>query len=119
MRLSRIWEDVLKRKRAGFGHDEEVSKSPPPGGLAFFCPCCAQPTINLPDRWWEEENAILKYCRCYCLDGNFKADHIEMSNKNDVYLSDGLGFFVGRKQYQKHLDSTPARVEVSAPYIYK
>lgn len=38
------------------------------------------------------------------MDGNFAAEHQRMKNpEEDVWLSDGEGYFVGRKDYQAHL----------------
>lgn len=51
MRVSRMWRDLLNRKRAGFGHN---AMDPQKGDLALFCPACPQPGINLPDAWAEK-----------------------------------------------------------------
>jgi hypothetical protein len=50
MRISRIWRDLLTRKRSGYGHDEE---EPGDGDLGLFCPACPQPGINIPPDWKE------------------------------------------------------------------
>ena len=55
MRVSRQWQDLLVRKRFGFGH--EMDKVPCEGDLALFCIACPQPRINLPLGW--EENIDL------------------------------------------------------------
>jgi len=50
------------------------------------------------------------------IDGNFQAEHMKMINpKNDVSLSDGTGFIVGKKPYKLHLKSAVKRWQVSFP----
>ena len=54
-------------------------------------------------------------------DGNFKQDHLAMRNDNDdVALSDGLGYMVGRKEFNTYMDSTPptsqSRTVMFQPY---
>lgn len=118
MRVSRIWNDLTKRKRAGFGHDQELARSAPPGSLALFCPACPQPGINLPENWKEEPNAEWKYRRVIIMDGNFKADHIKMGCSQDVYLSDGLGYMVGTQLYEEHLETSSNVIEASPSHTY-
>ena len=48
------------------------------------------------------------------VDGNFKADHQAMVTPRDVYLSDGLGYWVGKERYQAHLKVAAGPVEVSS-----
>lgn len=49
------------------------------------------------------------------MDGNFQAEHMRMRNpENDVALSEGTGFMVGRKQYESHLKSAVERQQVSS-----
>ena len=46
--------------------------------------------------------------RTLVADGNFKQDHLAMKNDNDdVPLSDGLGYMVGRKEFEAYMNSTP------------
>lgn len=47
------------------------------------------------------------------MDGNFKAEHLTDRNANDqVWLMDGNGFMVGRKEYKRYLAGTPTPLEV-------
>jgi hypothetical protein len=64
MRVSRQWRDIKVRKWFGYGHDTD--KEPGNGDLAFFCPACPQPGINLPDNWRELPNPLVKWS-CQCL----------------------------------------------------
>ena len=89
MRVSRVWNDLTARKRAGYGHDAALAAKPPPGALAPFCPGCPQPGINLPPDWEREEHAAWKYSRVITMDGNFKADHIKMNTPDDINLQNG------------------------------
>lgn len=59
MRVSRQWNDLLLRKRFGYGHAEDPS--PTKAGLALFCPACPQPGINLPDTWINEPRYVTHY----------------------------------------------------------
>ncbi|KAG1743676.1 uncharacterized protein EDB91DRAFT_1081059 [Suillus paluster] len=81
MRVSRIWRDLVNRKRFGFGHDTE--QSPGPGDLALYCPACPQPGINLPTSWrydYEDMSLII-------------AQHMKMKiPEDDVSLADGKGY---------------------------
>ena len=101
--------------------------------MAIFCALCVQPGINLPKDWREYENrCVYKYfnlgaaansflsknlfMRGFMMDGNFQAEHMKMRNpKNDVPLSDGTGFMVGKKPYESHLKSAAERRQVSFP----
>ena len=48
------------------------------------------------------------------MDGNFQAEHMKMRNpENDVPLSDGTGFMVGKSRYELHLKSAVERRQVS------
>lgn len=47
------------------------------------------------------------------MDGNFKADHLQMKLPNDVQLSDGLQYFVGQSKYQQHLKVASEKLQVS------
>lgn len=43
--------------------------------------------------------------RTLVADGNFKQDHIAMKHdSDDVALSDGLGYMVGRKEFDRYMD---------------
>ena len=45
-----------------------------------------------------------KYTRSFVMDGNFKAEHLHpIKPFDEVWLSDGLGFMVGKDRYKKHL----------------
>ena len=111
MRVFRIWCDLQARKHAGFGHDPELANAGNPGSLVLYCPSCPQPGVNLPEGWQNEKDAQWKYARVLNMDGNFKADHLSMNTPNDISLSDGLGFFVGAKQYAVHIKkSTDSQV---------
>ncbi|KAG1877557.1 hypothetical protein F4604DRAFT_1924204 [Suillus subluteus] len=96
MRVSRIWRDLVNRKRFGFGHDME--RSPGPGDLALYCPACPQPGINLPTSWrYDYEEWLVM--RRYVVDGNFTAQHMKMKiPEDDVSLADGKGYMKRERQ---------------------
>jgi hypothetical protein len=97
--------------------------------MATFCALCTQPRINLPHDWREYKNRwvididiwkLLTFCfsknlfmRGFMMDGNFQAEHMKMRNpENDVPLSDGAGFMVGKNLYELHLKSAVERWQV-------
>ncbi|KAG1730840.1 uncharacterized protein EDB91DRAFT_1039091, partial [Suillus paluster] len=56
-----------------------------------------------------------KYTRSFVMDGNFKAEHLHpIKPYDEVWLSDGLGFMVGKERYQKHLEEAADTVEKSS-----
>ncbi|KAG1818895.1 hypothetical protein DFJ58DRAFT_673349 [Suillus subalutaceus] len=111
MRVARQWRQLKTMKWHGFGH---CSDSPNAGDLALFCPACPQPGINVSfsgdeslDEW--------KYTRSFVMDGNFKAEHLHpMKPFDEVWLSDGLGFMVGKDRYNTHLAEAADTLEKSS-----
>jgi len=46
-----------------------------------------------------------KHSRSFVMDGNFKAEHLHVSDPDDeVWLMDGLGYMVGKDRYKSHLE---------------
>ncbi|KAG2068310.1 hypothetical protein BDR04DRAFT_1024910, partial [Suillus decipiens] len=69
----------------------------------LFCPACPQPGINI---------SIWKYTQSFVMDRNFKAKHLHPIKPHDeVWLSDGLGFMVGKDRYKLHLAEASDMVE--------
>ena len=116
MRISREWNDLQNRKRAGFAHDSALADANKPGSLALFCSACPQPGINLPPNWKTDELAW-RFMRITILDGNFKADHLAMNTKNDIFLADGLMFWVGDTMYKEHLKKATETKEVHHSFL--
>ena len=108
----RMWRDLMNRLRAGFAHDPALTISPTPGSLALYCPSCPQPGVNLPENWHEDKDSQWKYRRVLTMDGNFKADHLAMKLPDEVFLSDGLQYFVGKPEYQQHLKAASDKIQV-------
>ena len=112
MRVSREWNDLNNRKRAGFAHDAELSGANKPGALAMFCCACPQPGINMPANWQALDNTW-RFQRVYAMDGLFKADHLRIKTPHEVYLSDGLLFMVLYSLFEKHLATATSEQEVN------
>ncbi|KAL6298889.1 hypothetical protein BKA93DRAFT_820168 [Sparassis latifolia] len=111
MRVSRQWRDIAVRKWFGFGHD--LLKSPGRGELAYFCPACPQPCLNLPENW-QEDPEIGVYRRTIVADGNFTLEHMKMRRpENDMPLTNGQGFMVDDVEYQDHLKCSKETIEKS------
>ncbi|KAG1815381.1 hypothetical protein EV424DRAFT_1473152 [Suillus variegatus] len=100
MRVTRQWRQLKTMKWHGFGYH---SDNPSTGELALFCPACPQPGINV--LLSEDES----------LDENFKAEHLHpIKPFDEVWLSDGLGFMVGKDRYKMHLAEAADTVEKSS-----
>ena len=112
MRVSREWNDLNNRKRAGFAHDAALSGANKPGSLAMFCCACPQPGINMPVNWQDLDNTW-RFQRVYAMDGLFKADHLRIKTPHEVYLSDGLLFMVLYSLFEKHLATATSQQEVN------
>ena len=50
----------------------------------------------------------VKYMRTLVADGNFKQDHLRSKNpQDDVALSDGQGYMVGKENFDLYISSAP------------
>ncbi|KAG1800198.1 uncharacterized protein HD556DRAFT_1341629 [Suillus plorans] len=111
MRVARQWRQLKTMKWHGFGHR---SDNPSTGELALFCPACPQPGINV---LLSEDGSLddWKYTRSFVMDGNFKAEHLHpIKPFDEVWLSDGLRFMVGKDRYKMHLAEAADMVEKSS-----
>jgi len=84
--------------------------------MAFFCPTCPQPGVNLPDNWNENPNHPdnWKYTRGFIADGNFTAAHQKQAwPEDDVWLKDGDIFMTQRGPYLSHLQDAIEDNDVS------
>ncbi|KAG2342249.1 hypothetical protein BDR05DRAFT_976639 [Suillus weaverae] len=89
MRAAQQWRQLKTMKWHGFGH---CSDNPNAGDLALFCPA------------WDESLDDWKYTWSFIMDRNFKAKHLHpIKSFDEVWLSNGLGFMVGKDSYKKHL----------------
>ncbi|KAG1805032.1 uncharacterized protein HD556DRAFT_1328019 [Suillus plorans] len=110
MRVARQWRQLKTMKWHGFGHRSDNLT----GELALFCPACPQPGINV---LLSEDESLddWKYTRSFVMDGNFKAKHLHpIKPFDEVWLSDGLGFMVGKNRYKMHLAEAADTVEKSS-----
>ncbi|KAG2067591.1 hypothetical protein BDR04DRAFT_1129570 [Suillus decipiens] len=111
MRVAQQWRQLKTMKWHGFGH---CSNDPKAGNLALFCPACHQPGINISMSGAEsfDETSSWKYTQSFVMDENFKAEHLHPIKPHDeVWLSDGLGFMVGKDRYKLHLAEASDMVE--------
>ncbi|KAG1776256.1 hypothetical protein EV702DRAFT_1180067 [Suillus placidus] len=94
MRVARQWRQLKIMKWHGFGHR---SDTPSTGELALFLP-------GITPSW--------KFTRSFVMDGNFKAEHRHpIKPFDEVWLSDGLGFMVGKDRYKMHLEEAADTLE--------
>ncbi|KAG1866342.1 hypothetical protein C8R48DRAFT_568097, partial [Suillus tomentosus] len=84
----------------------------------LFCPAYPQPGINVLNQWGLHNNTSppsWKYTWSFVMDGNFKAKHLHpIKPFDEVWLSDGLGFMVGKDRYKMHLAEAADTVEKSS-----
>jgi len=112
-RLSRLWRWVKKLKWAGYAQRVGQPVTPKPGELGNFCPACPQIGINVSAEWLSDPNQWV-YRRIVTADGNFKADHVrQISQADDVWLSDGLGMTTRNSDYKSFLETAWDRATVS------
>ncbi|KAF8235540.1 hypothetical protein L208DRAFT_1256789, partial [Tricholoma matsutake] len=93
---------MKKLKWAGYGHNQKNLLNPEPGSLANFCPACPQPGINIPENWQEDGNQFV-YKHIFLANGNFKANHVQQKNSDDVWLWDGAGMAPNQAEYEQFL----------------
>ncbi|TRM67304.1 hypothetical protein BD626DRAFT_394088, partial [Schizophyllum amplum] len=110
MRVARQYRNFVERRNAGVAHEAWKAKGfsvRRAGDLAWRCPACPQPGINLPaDEQRDSEHPEL-YMPMYTHDGCFKLNNQRMRNPGaDVRLSDGECMHVGSKAYAHHLRVT-------------
>ncbi|KAG2071463.1 hypothetical protein BDR04DRAFT_1128093 [Suillus decipiens] len=109
-----LWRQLKTMKWHGFGHRSDDPKA---GDLALFCPACPQPGINMSMSGDDSfnETSSWKYTWSFVMDGNFKAEHLHPIKPHDeVWLSNGLGFMVGKDRYKLHLAEASDTVEKSS-----
>ncbi|KAG2347752.1 hypothetical protein BDR05DRAFT_973707 [Suillus weaverae] len=107
--LMRVARQIMKWH--GFGHR---SDTPSTRELALFCPACPQPGINVLLSG-DESLDDWKFTQSFVMDGNFKAEHLHpIKPFNEVWLSNGLGFMVGKDRYKMHLEEAADMVEKSS-----
>ncbi|KAG1801936.1 uncharacterized protein BJ212DRAFT_1450009 [Suillus subaureus] len=95
----------------GFGHRSDNLNA---GDLALFCPTCPQPGINI-SLSGDESLDDWKYTRSFVMDRNFKAEHLHpIKSFDEVWLSDGLGFMMGKDRYKTHLVEAADTLEKSS-----
>ncbi|KAG1717335.1 hypothetical protein EDB19DRAFT_1900345 [Suillus lakei] len=106
------YRELMRLKTMKWHSFDHRSNNPNAGDLTLFCPACPQPGINislsgdesLDDHLSNDQNSKLEIHPVIVMDGNFKAEHLHPIKPSDeVWLSDGLGFMVGKDRYKKHL----------------
>ncbi|KAG2064539.1 hypothetical protein BDR04DRAFT_1035048, partial [Suillus decipiens] len=112
IRVAQQWRQLNTMKWHDFGHH---SNDPTAGDLALFCLACPQPGINMSMSGDDsfDETSSWKYTQSFVMDRNFKAEHLHPIKPphDEVWLSDGLGFMVGKDRYKLHLAEASDMVE--------
>jgi hypothetical protein len=109
--MSRQCRHLKKKIKFGLVHSRCNAG---PGDLAFFCPTCSQPGVNLPANWTQDANDW-KYQRVFIINGNFSAEHMRARrNSQDVHLTKDAGYFTALDKYNQHLSTAKDIQPVSA-----
>ncbi|KIK72256.1 hypothetical protein PAXRUDRAFT_119086, partial [Paxillus rubicundulus Ve08.2h10] len=101
LHISRQWRYLQNKLAFGFAHDSTVEVKN--GDLAYFCPACPQPGVNLSEDWTGDLGGAWKYSRSFVMDGNFSAEHMKLKNDNDFDLTGRSGYFTALSRYRAHL----------------
>ena len=118
-------------KRGGGGHVATGLVSVPDGAFALECPACPHPGRNLPQDWDQTpedtkyvrsltscldsfHNSFFRWLYSYflALDANFRLK-LKSRGIGDPEIGSGWSYFVGNKQYNKHISQNTAEMEVS------
>ena len=129
-RCARQWRNLKQIKRGGGGHLETGLASVPDGTFALECPACLHPGHNLPEAW-DQAPEDIQYGCVYCplaqeskplfrwlyscflaVDANFCLK-LKSHGINNPEIGSGWSYFVGHKQYSKHISQRTADTEVS------
>ncbi|KAG1851351.1 hypothetical protein DFJ58DRAFT_842233 [Suillus subalutaceus] len=108
MRVAQQWRQLKMMKWHGFGHCsdsrmQEISH--------YFAWHVLQPGINVSFSGHESLDEW-KYTRSFVMDGNFKAEHLHpMKPFDEVWLSDGLGFMVGKDRAVNQANAARHKLE--------
>ncbi|KAF8834188.1 hypothetical protein BDN67DRAFT_992716 [Paxillus ammoniavirescens] len=101
LHISRQWRYLQNKLAFRFAHNSTVEVKD--GDLAYFCPACPQPGVNLSEDWTEDLGGAWKYSRSFVMDGNFSAKHMKLKNNDDFDLTGGSGYFTALLRYRAHL----------------
>ncbi|KAG1884625.1 hypothetical protein F4604DRAFT_1919073 [Suillus subluteus] len=97
MRVTQQWRQLKTMKWHGFGQCSDI---PSTGELALFRPACPQPGINILVAGDESLD-----------DDDKNSPSWKYTSFDEVWLSDGLRFMVGKDRYKMHLADAADMVE--------
>ncbi|KAE9382393.1 hypothetical protein BT96DRAFT_952217, partial [Gymnopus androsaceus JB14] len=85
------------------------------GDLVVPCLSCPHPGINLPDGWENDVEHHDNYSVKVTEDTNFRLkEQLVSSHSRDPGLVEGLGYFVGRSDYEKYVISRASEADAIA-----
>lgn len=115
MRMCLQWRHLKLLKHSGRGNEVSGVAGTEPGSLVVSCPSCPHPGINLPDGWEVDSKNRDSYSVKLTEDANFRLkEQLVSSHSRDPGLVDGLGYFVGRAEYEEYVISRASEDDVSA-----
>jgi hypothetical protein len=110
MRISRQWRHLKNKLKFGFANTHREAGL---GDLAYFCPTCPQPGVNLPLDWAKDADDW-KHQRVFVVNGNFSAEHMKArGNSKDIHLTKESGYCTGVDEYKQHLSTAKDTQPVS------
>ncbi|KIK75853.1 hypothetical protein PAXRUDRAFT_18623 [Paxillus rubicundulus Ve08.2h10] len=117
LHISRQWRYLQNKLAFGFAHDSTVEVKD--GDLAYFCPACPQPGVNLSEDWTGDLGGAWKYSRSFVMDVNFSAEHTKLKNDNDFDLTGRSGYFTALSCYRAHLQISDDKQPKSTCHEHK
>lgn len=114
MRMCLQWRHLKLLKRSGRGNEASGVAGTKEGDLVVPCPSCPHPGINLPGGWENDIEFSDNYSLKVTQDANFRLkEQLVSSHSRDPGLVEGLGYFVGRTEYEKYVISRASDADVS------
>ncbi|SJL06441.1 uncharacterized protein ARMOST_09778 [Armillaria ostoyae] len=105
LRVLREWRHIRALKRFGRGHEPGGIQGTKQGELAFRCPACPQPSINLPPDWNQNLATRWLYRLFLAIDANFWLRRLNVSSdRSDPGLNLGYAYFVDETAFRNHID---------------
>ncbi|SJL15638.1 uncharacterized protein ARMOST_19142 [Armillaria ostoyae] len=105
LQVLREWRHIRALKRFGRGHEPGGIQGTKQGELAFCCPACPQPSINLPPDWNQNLATHWLYHLFLAIDANFRLRRLNISSdQSDPGLNLGYAYFVDETAFRNHID---------------
>lgn len=114
MRMCLQWRHLKLLKRSGRGNEASGVKGTKAGELVVPCLSCPHPGVNLAEGWENDTEHYDNYSLKLAQDANFRLkEQLVSSHSQDPGLVEGMGYFVGRTEYENYVMSRASEDDVS------